>query len=53
MPYNSLSHVDLPNISTRLVLYKRIAQAQDLEALNDIQVEMIDRCDAENGSVMR
>ncbi len=33
----------LPNISTRLVLYKRIAQAQDLEALNDIQVEMIDR----------
>ncbi len=33
----------LPNISTRLVLYKRIAQAQDKEALNDIQVEMIDR----------
>ncbi len=33
----------LPNISTRLVLYKRIAQAQDLEALNDIHVEMIDR----------
>ena len=33
----------LPTISTRLVLYKRIAQAQDLEALNDIQVEMIDR----------
>lgn len=33
----------LPNISTRLVLYKRIAQAKDKEALNDIQVEMIDR----------
>jgi len=33
----------LPNISARLVLYKRIAQAQDKEALNDIQVEMIDR----------
>ena len=33
----------LPNISTRLVLYKRIAQAQDKDALNDIQVEMIDR----------
>ena len=33
----------LPNISTRLVLYKRIAQAQGKEALNDIQVEMIDR----------
>ncbi len=33
----------LPNISTRLVLYKRIAKAQDKEALNDIQVEMIDR----------
>tara|TARA_E500000178_G_scaffold338493_1_gene378893 strand:- start:1145 stop:2302 length:1158 start_codon:yes stop_codon:yes gene_type:complete len=33
----------LPNISTRLVLYKRIAQAQDKEALNHIQVEMIDR----------
>ena len=33
----------LPNISSRLVLYKRIAQAQDKEALTDIQVEMIDR----------
>ncbi len=33
----------LPNISTRLVLYNRISQAQDLEALNDIQFEMIDR----------
>jgi transcription-repair coupling factor (superfamily II helicase) len=33
----------LPNISTRLVLYKRIAQAQSTEALKDIQVEMIDR----------
>ena len=33
----------LPNISSRLVLYKRIAQAQGTEALKDIQVEMIDR----------
>ena len=33
----------LPDISTRLVLYKRIAQAQDAEQLRDIQVEMIDR----------
>ena len=33
----------LPNISTRLVLYKRIAQARDKEGLSDIQVEMIDR----------
>ena len=33
----------LPDISTRLVLYKRIAQAQEAEQLRDIQVEMIDR----------
>ena len=33
----------LPNISTRLVLYKRIAQATTKDELNDIQVEMIDR----------
>jgi len=33
----------LPDISTRLVLYKRIAQAQSAEQLRDIQVEMIDR----------
>lgn len=33
----------LPDISTRLVLYKRIAQAQDAEQLRGIQVEMIDR----------
>jgi transcription-repair coupling factor (superfamily II helicase) len=33
----------LPDISTRLVLYKRIAQAKDAEQLRDIQVEMIDR----------
>ena len=33
----------LPNISTRLVLYKRIAKAEDAEAIKDIQVEMIDR----------
>jgi transcription-repair coupling factor (superfamily II helicase) len=33
----------LPNISTRLVLYKRIAKAEDSETIKDIQVEMIDR----------
>ena len=33
----------LPDISTRLVLYKRIAQACDETSLRDIQVEMIDR----------
>jgi transcription-repair coupling factor (superfamily II helicase) len=33
----------LPNISARLVLYKRIAQAVNLDVLNDIQIEMIDR----------
>ena len=33
----------LPNISTRLVLYKRIAQATTKDELNDIQIEMIDR----------
>ena len=33
----------LPNISARLVLYKRIAQAATLDVLNDIQIEMIDR----------
>ena len=33
----------LPDISTRLVLYKRIAQARDAAQLRDIQVEMIDR----------
>ncbi len=33
----------LPDITTRLVLYKRIAQAQSESALREIQVEMIDR----------
>ena len=33
----------LPDISSRLILYKRIAQAETEEALKDIQVEMIDR----------
>lgn len=33
----------LPNISTRLVLYKRVAQAQNKEQLDEVQVEMIDR----------
>lgn len=33
----------LPNISTRLVLYKRIAQASCKEQLDEVQIEMIDR----------
>ncbi|MFV0477432.1 MAG: transcription-repair coupling factor [Parahaliea sp.] len=33
----------LPDINTRLILYKRIAAADSEEALRDIQVEMIDR----------
>ena len=33
----------LPNITTRLVLYKRIAAANSQEDLREIQVEMIDR----------
>lgn len=33
----------LPDINTRLVLYKRIAAASSDEQLKDIQVEMIDR----------
>ncbi|MCK8516447.1 transcription-repair coupling factor [Methylonatrum kenyense] len=33
----------LPDVHTRLVLYKRIANAADHEALKDLQVEMIDR----------
>ena len=33
----------LPDITTRLVLYKRIAQASSDHALREIQVEMIDR----------
>jgi transcription-repair coupling factor (superfamily II helicase) len=33
----------LPDVHTRLTLYKRIAGAADDEALRDLQVEMIDR----------
>ncbi|NOQ80346.1 MAG: transcription-repair coupling factor, partial [Gammaproteobacteria bacterium] len=33
----------LPDIHTRLVMYKRIANAQDDMELKDLQVEMIDR----------
>ncbi len=33
----------LPDVHTRLTLYKRIASARDAEALRDLKVEMIDR----------
>jgi transcription-repair coupling factor (superfamily II helicase) len=33
----------LPDVHTRLVLYKRIAAAPDSESLRELQVEMIDR----------
>ena len=33
----------LPDVHTRLILYKRIANASDEEALRELQVEMIDR----------
>ena len=33
----------LPDVHTRLVMYKRIANAGDAEALQELQVEMIDR----------
>jgi len=33
----------LPDVHTRLVLYKRIANANDQQMLDDLQVEMIDR----------
>ncbi|HEX7348167.1 MAG TPA: transcription-repair coupling factor [Rhodanobacteraceae bacterium] len=33
----------LPDVHTRLTLYKRIASAPDAETLRDLQVEMIDR----------
>ncbi|MCX4186714.1 TRCF domain-containing protein, partial [Methylophaga sp. OBS4] len=33
----------LPDVHTRLVLYKRIAAAENNEALHELQVEMIDR----------
>jgi transcription-repair coupling factor (superfamily II helicase) len=33
----------LPDVHTRLVMYKRIASAENSEALRELQVEMIDR----------
>jgi len=33
----------LPDVHTRLIMYKRIAGAKDDEALSELQVEMIDR----------
>lgn len=33
----------LPDVHTRLTLYKRIANARDFQELRDLQVEMIDR----------
>ncbi len=33
----------LPDVHTRLVLYKRIAGADNMETLRDLQIEMIDR----------
>ena len=33
----------LPDVNTRLTLYKRIASARDEDALRELQVEMIDR----------
>ncbi len=33
----------LPDVHTRLILYKRIANAKSVEALHELQVEMIDR----------
>ncbi|HXD50873.1 MAG TPA: TRCF domain-containing protein, partial [Burkholderiales bacterium] len=33
----------LPDVHTRLTLYKRISSARDVDALRELQVEMIDR----------
>ncbi len=33
----------LPDVHTRLIMYKRLAGAKDLEELRELQVEMIDR----------
>ncbi len=33
----------LPDVHTRLIMYKRIASAKDIEELNELQEEMIDR----------
>ncbi len=38
-----IPEIFIPDIHTRLVFYKRIANAKDHEALHDLQVEMIDR----------
>lgn len=34
----------LPDIHGRLVTYKRIAAADDIDELNDLKIELIDRC---------
>ena len=33
----------LPDVHTRLIMYKRIASTTDIEALKSLQEEMIDR----------
>ncbi len=38
-----IPHEYLPDVHTRLTLYKRVSSAQDTEELRDLQVEMIDR----------
>ena len=44
VPAQSLIPDDyLPDVHTRLVMYKRIASARDESELRDLQVEMIDR----------
>ena len=38
-----IPHEYLPDVHTRLTLYKRVSSAHDAEELRDLQVEMIDR----------
>ena len=38
-----IPHDYLPDVHTRLTLYKRVSSAQDTDELRDLQVEMIDR----------
>ena len=38
-----LPELYVPDVHTRLVLYKRIANAKDMDDLDDIEVELIDR----------
>ncbi|KAF1717456.1 transcription-repair coupling factor [Pseudoxanthomonas yeongjuensis] len=38
-----IPHDYLPDVHTRLTLYKRVSSAQDVDELRDLQVEMIDR----------